>query len=100
MVCIQAKPAGELIEEIYGIVTLQGEEPPHSRGADASRSSPANLFCFQLVSCLLNGETGDWRRNQSLFANSDLHPSTLPTTRFVVSSFRVLRLVSVALDCL
>lgn len=88
------------IHSLYGVVTLQEEQPPHSGGTDASRSSPANLFCFQLFSCLLNGETGNWRRNKSLFANLDLHPSALPTTRFVVSSFHVLRLVLAAPDCL
>lgn len=78
------------------VTTLQREEPQCSGWQMLLRA--ALIVCyFQLSSCLLKGETRNWRGNLPLFANSDPYPSALPSARCVASSFGVLRLVSAAL---
>lgn len=86
------------IQPPYQVTTLQGEEPQCPGGQMLLRSA-LTVCCFQLSGCLLEGETrlGGVGGNLPLFANSDPHPSALPTARCVASSFSVLRLVSAAL---
>lgn len=79
-----------------GVTTLKRQKP-HLSGQQLLPRATLPISCFQLSGCVLDGKTGDWRGNQSLFADSDLHPSALPAARFVAGSFRVLRLVSAAL---
>lgn len=47
------------------------------RMAGAAKSSLAISFPFFISICLLEGETGYWKGNQFLFADSDLHPGAL-----------------------
>ena len=75
---------------------LWGHNPSVLRTAEASKSSPANLFCFQRSSCLLERD-GRLEGKSSLLANSDPHPDALLAARFVARSFSALQEISVAL---